>query len=173
LNPIHSTILPSVFAEGDNTNFDKIEREVDLQYALEQERAAHQQTRTALEEKTNAVQRAHHERQIERTLQAHPNLTPKALANVTALLLAGDAGELEPDKHGKLREKYGTRSLEELTQDYLKANPHFLGSGNAESARISSKPDRFRMTAKQKADYITQHGQEKYLALPFSKDVKK
>jgi hypothetical protein len=104
---------------------------------------------------------------------AHPSLTPKAVANVTALLLAGDGGELETDKHGKLRERFGTRGIAEVVTDYLRQNPHFLGSDNAKSAPAASKLDRATMTAKEKGQYIEAHGSEKYLALPHSKDVKK
>jgi hypothetical protein len=168
-----TNVLPFIHAEGDNINFDKIEREVDLEFELKKERAEHERTRAALQAQTKASQQVVSERQIEIALQNHPELIPEARDTVTKLLLLGEAGELELDSKGKLREKFGTRSLDELTQDYLKENPNFLGSGNAESARASSKPDRFRMTTKEKAAYISEHGQEKYLALPFSKDVKK
>jgi hypothetical protein len=172
---INSTILPFVHAEGDNLNesFAQIEREVDAEFQLKQERAAHEKTRAALAAQTAASQHIANERQIERILQAHPNLTQKALANVTALLLKGDAGELESDKNGKLREKFGTRSLDELTADYLRENPHFIGDGSAESASAASKLDRAKMSTKQKADYISEHGQGKYLALPHGKDSRK
>jgi Tfp pilus assembly PilM family ATPase len=172
VNTINSTILPFVHAEGDNlhASFDQIEREIDLAFELKRERAEHEKTRAALAEQTTASQRIANEREIERSLRAHPNLNPKAAANVTKLILQGDAGELEQDKHGKLREKFGARNLDEVAADYLRLNPHFLGSGNADSAQGASQLDKRTMTAKQIADYVEAHGQDAFHALPRSKD---
>lgn len=175
MNPIHSSnsIVPSVHAtKGDDINFDQIEREVDAALELKQERAAHEKTLAALSAQTAATQRLANERQIERALLAHPGLSPKAVIDATSLLLAGDAGELEAGPRG-LREKFGTRDLNEVVTDFLRGNPHFTGNGSAESAPATPNLDRATMSVKQKADYISEHGQEKYLSLPYSKDVKK
>jgi hypothetical protein len=168
VNTINSIILPFVHAEGDdiNASFNNIEREVDLAFELKQEREAHEKTRAALAEQTTASQRIANERQIERSLQAHSSLTQKAVANVTKLLLKGDGGELEQGKNGRLREKFGARNLDEVAADYLRQNPHFLGS-NEESKKAGGPAlDRATMSAKEKGQYIEEHGSEKYFELP-------
>ena len=92
-----NSILPFVHAEGDdpNDNFDRIQREVDLEFQLKRTREDYEKTRAALEAQTAATQRLHHERQIERVLLSHPGLSPKAVIDATSLLLAGEAAELE------------------------------------------------------------------------------
>lgn len=82
----HSIILPSVYAEGEDTNasFDRIQREVDLEFQLKQERAENEKIRRTLADQISASQRLHNERQIERTLLTHPKLNPKAVAQVNS-----------------------------------------------------------------------------------------
>jgi hypothetical protein len=164
-----TAVLPFVNAAAEDSHeFDQIQREVDLEYQLAQERQAHERTRIALAEQTNASQRIANERQIEIALQAHP-LNPKAAKMVATLLLKGDGGELEQGKNGKLRDRHSLRSLDEVAADYLKENPHFSASHGQRQRTTGSALDRATMTTKQIADYIDQHGQEKYLALPYTK----
>jgi hypothetical protein len=52
-----SIVLALLHAEGNediSESFNQIEREMDLQHALEQERAEHERTRAALQEQTRA-----------------------------------------------------------------------------------------------------------------------
>ncbi len=171
----NSIILNHIHAQADESmseSFDKIERELELENQLKSERAAHEKTRAALAAQTTAAQRLNQERQIEQLLQSESKLTTKAVATVTQLLLKGDGGELEVDGKGKLREKFGTRSLEELAQDYLKINPHFSGG---EDSAISAAPKLYKaeMSAKQIADFINAQGRDAFHALPRSKPEKK
>jgi len=174
VNTINSIILPSVHAEGDdiNASFDKIEHEIDLAFELKQARAELAKTRDALAEQTKASQRIANERQIESVLREYPNLSAKAVADVTKLILQGDGGPLEQGKDGRLREKYGLLELPEFTRNYVKRNAHLLGTGNTQQTAPAAL-DRATMSAKEKGQYIEEHGSEKYFELPLSKPVPK
>jgi hypothetical protein len=167
-----AAVLPYVNAAADDDihqSFDKIEREYELERQLAKEREQHQQTRDALQEQTSAVQRVQNERQIESVLREYPNLSAKAVADVTKLILQGDGGPLEQGKDGLLVEKYGTLQLPEFTRDYMKRNPHLMGTGN-NAQPAPAALDRATMTALEKGRYIEEHGEEKYFALPCSPD---
>jgi hypothetical protein len=171
-----AAVLPYIHATEENDSslrkyLSEVEHEIGLEEQLAQERAEHAKTRAALQQQTSTAQRIANERQIETALNNHP-VIPEARNAVIKLLSLGQAGELEVDSKGKLRERAGVRGLEEVVGDYLKENPNFLLDKDGGSTR-PPQLDRFNMSAKEKGQYIAKHGQDAYLKLPYSKPAPK
>ena len=169
-----STILPFVHADRDDLNesFDKVEREVDLEFELKQTRADLKKTRSALAAQTAVSERISCERQIEAALQEYC-LTPEAAKTVVKLVMKGDGGPLELNAKGQLVEKFGPRRLPEFLQDYLRVNDHLLGT-DKEGKKVGPPAlDKRTMSAKAIADFIEKNGQAAFHALPSSPDPRK